>query len=328
MTSTTGNPRYEVVEGWEQLPEGFHHADVVGVGTDSRDRLFIYTRGEERVIIYNRDGSFAGSWGEGVFTPRTHGLTIAPDDSVYCVDEGKQVVYKFTPDGELMQTIGTPGVASDTGYDGRSLASIRRGGPPFNRPTNVALAPNGDLYVSDGYGNASVHHFSADGELIKTWGAPGIEAGQFNLVHGVAVAADGRVLIADRENDRIQFFSPDGEYLEEWHDVQRPTNIAIDRDGLIYVAELLHRPGDQSPRLGAIEDERPGRVSVYDAAGKVLARWGGMDRCAPGNFVGPHDICVDSHGDVYVGEVTYTMGVRPGLVPDGCHTLQKFARVG
>ena len=192
MTSTTGNPRYEVVEGWEQLPEGFHHADVVGVGTDSRDRLFIYTRGEERVIIYNRDGSFAGSWGEGVFTPRTHGLTIAPDDSVYCVDEGKQVVYKFTPDGELVQTIGTPGVASDTGYDGRSLASIRRGGPPFNRPTNVALAPNGDLYVSDGYGNASVHHFSADGELIKTWGAPGIEAGQFNLVHGVAVGTDAR----------------------------------------------------------------------------------------------------------------------------------------
>lgn len=327
MAATTENLRYEVVEGWEQLPEGYHHADVVGVATDSHDRVFIYTRQESRVIIYNRDGTFVGSWGEKFFTRRTHGLTIAPDDSVYCVDEGKQVIYKFTPQGELLQTIGTPGVASDTGYDGRSLASITRGAPPFNRPTNVAIAPNGDLYVSDGYGNASVHHFSADGQLMKTWGAPGIGPGQFNLVHGVAVAADGRVLIADRENDRIQLFSPDGEYLEEWHDVQRPTNIAIDRDGLIYVAELLHRPGDQSPRLGEIEDERPGRVSVYDAAGTVLARWGGIDRCAPGNFVGPHDICVDSHGDLYVGEVTYTMGVRPGLVPDGCHTLQKFARV-
>lgn len=319
--------RYEVIEGWEQLPAGYHHADVVGVATDSRDRLFTYTRGEERVSIYNPDGSFVASWGEGFFTPRTHGLTIGPDDRVYCVDEGKQVVYIFTPDGELLQTIGTPGVASDTGYDGRSLASIRRAAGPFNRPTNVALAPNGDLYVSDGYGNARVHHFRPDGTLVRSWGAPGTGPGQFNLVHGVAVAADGTVLIADRENDRIQFFSPDGEYLREWHDVQRPTNIAIDRAGLIYVAELLHRPGDRSPRLGEIHDERPGRVSVYDADGTVRARWGGMERCAPGNFVGPHDICVDARGDIYVGEVTYTMGVRPGLVPDGCHALQKFARV-
>lgn len=319
--------RYEVVEGWEQLPAGFHHADVVGVATDSRDRVFIYTRQEERVIIYNRDGSFVASWGEGLFTPRTHGLTIAPDDSVYCVDEGKQVIYKFTPEGELLQTIGTPDVASDTGYDGRSLTSITRGGPPFNRPTNVAIAPSGELYVSDGYGNASVHRFSADGHLIQTWGAPGSGPGQFNLVHGVAVAADGRVLIADRENDRIQFFSPDGKFLEEWTDVQRPTNIAIDGAGRVYVAELLHRPGDHSFRLGEIADDLPGRVSVYDGSGNVLARWGGLDRCAPGNFVGPHDICVDSHGDIYVGEVTYTMGVRPGLVPDGCHTFQKFARV-
>jgi len=327
MATTTDARRYAVVEDWEQLPDGYHHGDVVGVGVDSRDRVYLLTRRESRVLVYNRDGTYIHSWGEQLFTPRTHGLTVAPDDTVYCVDEGRQVIYHFTAEGVLLHTIGTPDTASDTGYDGTSLASITHGGPPFNRPTNLAVAPNGDLYVSDGYGNARVHHFSADGRLIRSWGEPGTGPGQFNLPHGVAVAADGRVLVADRENDRIQFFTPDGEYLAEWTDVQRPTSVALDHVGRVYVAELWHHPGDHSYRLGTITDDRPGRVSVYDAAGTVLARWGGTDRCAAGNFVAPHDLCVDSHGDVYVGEVTWTFGVQPGWVPESCHTLQKFARV-
>ena len=185
-----------------------------------------------------------------------------------------------------------------TGYDGRSLTSITRGGPPFNRPTNLAVAPGGDLYVSDGYSNARIHRFNAAGQLIQSWGEPGNGAGQFNLPHGLAVLADGRVVVADRENDRLQFFSPDGEYLDEWTDVQRPTNVALDGDGRLYVSELWRRVGDLSFRLGDTTDDRPGRVSVYDAGGAVLARWGGPDRCAPGNFCAPHDICVDAHGDI------------------------------
>lgn len=319
-----GELSYTVVEGWEQLPEHFTHKDVVGLGVDSLDRLFVLTRGEARVIIYNQDGSFAGAWGEGFFTERTHGLTIAPDDSVFIVDEGVEVVYKFTPHGELLLTIGTKGVASDTGYTG-TLESITHGGPPFNRPTNVAVAPSGDLYVSDGYGNARVHRFSATGELIQSWGEPGNGPGQFNLSHGVAVAPDGRVFVADRENDRIQIFSAEGEYLEEWRQVQRPTNVEFGAGGRIYVSELWRRPGERSMLDGSIPGERPGRVSVLDLEGNVLARWGGPDRCAPGNFVAPHDICVDSRGDVYVGEVTWTFGVRPGFVPEDCHSLQKFS---
>ncbi len=316
--------RYAVVAGWEQLPAGYTHRDVVGVAVDSRDRVFLLTRGTARVLIYERDGAFVGSWGEGRFTERTHGLTIAPDDSVFVVDEGREVVYKFTPDGELLLTIGTPDVASDTGYDGRALESITRGGPPFNHPTNLAVAPGGDLYVADGYGNARVHHFSAAGALLRSWGEPGTGPGQFNLVHGVAVAADGRVFVADRENDRIQIFGPDGTYLAQWTQVQRPTNIAFDRAGLAYVAELWRLPGERSMVHGASPDDRPGRVTVLDPAGTVLARWGGPDRCAPGNFVAPHDICVDARGDVYVGEVTGTFGVQRGRVPANCHTLQKF----
>lgn len=319
--------RYEVVADWEQLPPDRAHRDVVGVAVDSRDRLFLLGRQEPVVLIYERDGTFVGSWGEGLFTERTHGLTIAPDDSVFIVDEGAQVVYKFTPDGELLLTIGTRGVASDTGYDG-SLESIRRAGPPFNRPTNVAVAPSGDLYVSDGYGNARVHRFSATGELIQSWGEPGNGPGQFNLVHGVAVAADGRVFIADRENDRVQIFSSEGEFLGEWTDIQRPTNLCFDRDGRAYVSELWRKLADPSYRLGPTTEDRPGRVSVLAPDGRVLARWGGPERCAPGSFVAPHDICVDSRGDIYVGEVTWTFGVSRGEVPDGCHTLQKFARVG
>ena len=326
MATTTTPLRYDLVDRWEQLPGGLHHGDVVGVGVDSRDRVFLLTRRESRVIVYDRDGRFLTAWGDGFFTARPHGLTVAPDDTVYCVDEAREVVYHLTSDGALLSTIGTPGIASDTGYDGNSLASIARGGPPFNKPTNLAVSLSGDLYVSDGYGNARVHRFSPDGHLIQSWGEPGTHPGQFNLVHGIAVTADGRVMVADRENDRIQIFSLDGDYLDEWTDVQRPTSIALDLDGRVYVSELWRRPGEDSLRLGATSDDKPGRVSVYDPTGVVLARWGGPDGSAPGNFVAPHDICVDSDGDVYVAEVTWTHGISHGDVPESSHTFQKFAR--
>ncbi|MGH2390504.1 MAG: peptidyl-alpha-hydroxyglycine alpha-amidating lyase family protein, partial [Chloroflexota bacterium] len=276
-------------------------------------------------LVYDRGGNFLRSWGEDLFTERTHGLTVGPDDRVYCVDEGSHCIYTFSPTGELLGTIGTKGVAAETGYDGRTYESIR-GGPPFNRPTNLAVAPNGDFYVTDGYGNCKVHRFAANGELIQSWGDPGSEPGQFILPHGIRVAADGRVLVADRENDRIQIFSPEGRFLEQWTDVQRPTNIAIDAAGAIYVSELWWRVGDHSPIHGEITEDHPGRVSIFDSAGRLVKRWGGADRCAPGNFAAPHDICADSRGDLYVAEVTYTHGGREGMVPADCHSFQKFRR--
>lgn len=332
--ASTGELRYEVIEGWEKLPDGFRHLDVVGAGVDPQDRVYVITRNDARVIVYERDGTFVTSWGEGIFTPRTHCIRFGPDGSVYTVDDGDHTVRKFTPDGQLLMTIGTPGVASDTGYDpslpdGYSkLASIKRGGPPFNRPTGVAIAPDGEIYVCDGYGNARVHRFTADGKLIQSWGEPGTGPGQFNLPHDIWVAPDGRVLVADRENDRIQFFSPTGQFLGQWTHVQRPTGLCIDKKGLVYVSELWWRVGQRSFVHGPITEDRPGRVSVLDLSGNVLARWGGPDRCAPGNFVAPHGICADSHGDIYVAEVTYTFAGKAGLVPIDCHTFQKFARKG
>jgi hypothetical protein len=319
-------PRFEVIEGWERLPAEYVHRDVDGVATDSRDRVYLLTRGDARVIVYERDGTFVTSWGENVFTPRTHGITIGPGDSVWTVDDGDHTVRKFTPDGKQLMIIGTPGVASDTGYDGKTVKSITRGAPPFNRPTDAAIAPNGDLYVADGYGNARVHHFRADGKLIRSWGEPGTGPGQFHLPHAVLVARDGRVLVADRENDRIQFFSPEGEYLDQWTHVQRPTDIYIDRDGLVYVSELWWRVGQSSFVHGPIKYDLPGRLSVFDLEGNVLLRWCSADRCAAGNFIAPHCVCVDSRGDLYVGEVTYTFAVKNNLVPPDAHTFQKFVR--
>ena len=327
MIIGSGDFRYELAEGWEQLPEGWTHRDVAGVAVDSKDRVYLITRSEHPVIVFERDGRFVQSWGEGLFTMRTHGITIGPDDSVYCTDDGDHTVRKFTPDGELLMTLGTPGQPSDTGYTG-TVDSIQRSGPPFNRPTNLSVAPNGDLYISDGYGNARVHRYSAGGELLQSWGEPGGGPGQFRTPHGIWVLADGRVLVADRENDRIQVFSPTGEYLTEWTDIQRPTQLFSGRDGLIYVSELWWREGQKSYRHGTIEQERPPRVSILDDQGKVVARWGGgPDRCAPGDFCAPHGIYVDSRGDVYVAEVTYTFAGRQGIVPEDCHTLQKFVRV-
>jgi hypothetical protein len=317
--------KYEVVEGWEKLPKGFVHRDVSGVAVDSHDRVYMVTRGDPRVIVYEADGTFVRSWGEGRFTDRTHGITIGSDDCVFIVDDGKHAVFKFSPDGKELMVLGTPGVPSDTGYDiAIGMESIVRGGPPFNRPTDLAIAPNGEIYVTDGYGNARIHRFSADGKLLGSWGGPGTGPGQFNLPHGVWVMKDGRVLVADRENDRIQFFTPDGKYLDEWTHIQRPTDIFIDRDGLIYVSSLWWKVGQESCTRGRMRHDLPGHINILDTDGNVLLRWMSAERCAPGNFVAPHAITLDSHGSIYVGEVTWTFGVKPGLVPTDCHTFQKF----
>ena len=222
---------YSVVEGWEQLPAGFEHRDVAGVAVDGEDRVFLICRGDHPVLVYDQKGNFLRSWGEGDFTYRTHGISVGPDGTVYCTDDGNHTVRRFTPEGKLLMTLGTLNTPSDTGYDGKDTKTVSKPGVPFNRPTNLAVGPKGDLYVSDGYGNCRVHQFSPTGTLKRSWGVPGQGPGQFLLPHGLAVAADGRVFVCDRENDRIQIFSPDGEYLSEWTDTRRPTHVVFDAAG-------------------------------------------------------------------------------------------------
>src|SRR5262249_26447339 len=146
--------------------------EVAGVATDSQDRVYVFNRGDHPLMVFNRDGTFVKSWGEGLFK-RPHGIIIGPDDSVYCTDDFDHTVRKFTPDGRLLMTLGTSGQPSDTGATSVDFRTILRAGPPFHYPANVALSPEGNIFVSDGYGNARIHKFSSDGRLLSSWGEPG-----------------------------------------------------------------------------------------------------------------------------------------------------------
>lgn len=342
--ASTAEIDFQAQPGWEQLPSGYQHRDVSDVAVDSSDNVYLLTRFDPRVIVYTRAGEFVRSWGEEAFTARPHGISVGPDDMVYVVDEDDQTVRKFTPDGQQVAVIGVSGQASDSGYDPAAgglkarVSSIVRGAAPFNHPTAVAITQTGELYVSDGYGNARIHHFSAGGGLLHSWGEPGTGPGQFHIPHSLSIDSRGRILVSDRENDRIQLFTPEGDFIEEWLDVQRPAATAITAEGLIVVPELARPKGDWSWRHGVIPDRLPSRLSILDGDGKVLRRLGSAEQpCEPGSFAAPHGITVDSRGDIYVAEVTYSMYVARGpaagmdmgpFVGDDCHTIQKLNRKG
>jgi DNA-binding beta-propeller fold protein YncE len=318
---------YKANDHWAQLPSGWSWPEVAAVAIDSHDRVFVFNRGQHPVMIFNSDGSLRISWGEGMFA-RPHGIFIGPDDAVYCTDDQDHTVRKFTPDGRLLLTLGTSGRPSDTSATSVDFRTIRRAGPPFHYPTNLALSQQGEMYVSDGYGNARVHKFSPDGRLLLSWGEPGSGPGQFHIPHGIAVDRHGTVYVADRENSRIQLFSPKGEFLTEWTDVTRPCQIFINSTSRVYIAELGYIAGMWPGTTAPVDDATGGRLSIFDENGQLIARWGGgRNPCAPGDFFAPHGICVDSHGAIYVAEVVQSAGGNRGLVSPDCHTLQKFVRV-
>ncbi|MBM3994122.1 MAG: hypothetical protein FJ303_08200 [Planctomycetes bacterium] len=318
--------RYLVDENWAKFPATGPSGEAVGVACDSKDRVYVFLRGPKPVLVFERDGTPIGSWGENDFT-RPHGIFIGKDDTVYCSDDFGHCIRIFSTDGKLQKTLGTPGKPSDTGATSIDYRTIKRSGPPFNYPCNLAIGPTGDLFVADGYGNARVHRFTPDGRLIKSWGEPGSGPGQFHVVHGIAVDAAGTVYIADRENCRIQLFTSDGNFVGEWTDLARPCQLTIDRAGWIYIAELGFRAG-RWPGTGAAQPgQTGGRVSIFDRQGKLHCRFGGGDNpTAPGDFFAPHGIWVDSRGDLYVSEVALAGGARAGIVDGSCHTLQKLVR--
>jgi DNA-binding beta-propeller fold protein YncE len=321
-----GRFTYTADPAWARLPPGSAFGEAAAVAADSRGRVYVFTRSPHRVLVFDRDGTYRTSWGEGSFA-RPHGAFVGPDDVLYLTDDVDHTVRKFTPEGELLLTVGTSGRPSDTGATSMDYRTIRRAGPPFHYPTNVALSPEGELYVTDGYGNARVHKFTPDGRLLLSWGEPGSGPGQFHLPHGVAVDRQGTVYVADRENSRIQLFTPQGKHLAEWTDVVRPCQVCIDAEGAVFVAELGYRvamwPGTTAPYPGA----PGGRVSVFGPDGRLLARWGGGDRPGePGDFLAPHGLWVDGHGDLYVAEVVRSGGGKSDPADPGCHPLQKFTR--
>lgn len=314
MRVGAGEYTYEVQDNWGTLPDGWSYLEVSGVAVDRQDRLYVFNRGKHPVIVLDRDGVFLGSWGEGMFT-RPHAATMAPDDTLWLVDDGDHTVRHCTLDGRVLLTIGTP-----------NQPATKWSGEPFNRPTHVAIAADGSLYISDGYGNTRVHRFTADGRHLGSWGEPGTDPGQFNLPHNVGVDRHGRVYVADRENFRVQIFEPDGRFITQWNNLYRPCGLCVDRRGdgdLVYVGELCSSVSvsEGIRNLGA-------RMQMFTTGGERVARIGApLPGSGPGEFVAPHGVAVDSRGDFYVGEVSWTIRGRQLTPPRELRSLQKFVRV-
>ncbi len=273
VTLGSGGYTYEVIDNWAKIPEGWSFREVGGVGADANDNVYVFNRGEHPMMVFDRDGNFLRSWGEGVF-PRAYGLTMGPDDTVFCSDDGDHTVRKCTLDGKVLLTLGAAGQPAPF-----------MSGDPFNRCTHVAIDPrNGDFYVSDGYGNARVHKFSPDGELLFSWGESGTDPGQFNIVHNIATDKEGWVYVADRENHRVQVFDPSGKFETQWVNMSRPCGLYIDQAaGVSYIGELgsAIEPNAEAMRLGP-------RISLYDTQGNLLTRLGDQpEGDALGRFYAP-----------------------------------------
>ena len=300
------------VENWEKLPPGWEFIDVAGVAVDSKDNVYVFNRSEHPVIVFDRDGNFLRSWGEGLFSTRTHGIHIGPDDMVYCVDDGIHTVQKFSLDGKLLMTLGSP-----------NNPAPKWQGNPFNRPTHVAVSPvTGHLYVSDGYGNSRVHKFSPEGQHLLSWGSSGIDPGQFIRPHNVVIDKDDNIYIADRECHRIQVFDPNGKFITMWNNIHRPDGICLDHEGNFFIGELNGIGGvDDAPGLGH-------RVSIYNLQGHLQTRIGEPEEGeGPTQFIAPHGVAVDSRGDLYVGDVAYTIRGQRMSPPKHLKCFRKFARV-
>jgi DNA-binding beta-propeller fold protein YncE len=259
----TGDYCYDIVRPFGTLPPDMTFGVISHVAVDSRDRVYFYQRKDPPILVFDSQGHFLDAWGEGRLRD-AHGIYIGPDDHVYVCNRDEHEVLKLTREGKISLILG------------------QRGRPalqaPFNHPADVAISRSGEIYVADGYGNSAVHRFSAEGKHLGSWGAPGAGHGQFTTPHGIWVDGQDRVFVADRENNRVQIFSPEGDYAGEWGDLYHPMDIYIDRSGIVYVT-------DQIPR-----------VTVYAANGQIVSRGKPVE-------YGAHGVYGDSQGNLYMAEV-------------------------
>ena len=309
----SGSLSYEVSgEDWGNLPEGWTYKEATAVAVDSKDNVYVFNRGTQPMVVFDRDGNFLRAWGGDIFT-LAHGVSVGPDDSIYCADSGDHTVRKMSPEGEVLLTLGT-----------KDEPAPPMSGRPLCRPTHLAVdRRNGDLFVSDGYSNARVHHYTPDGELVGSWGESGTGPGQMNIVHNIAIDDEGWIYVADRENRRIQVFDTEGNLEAQWANLSRAATVCVDHQGLVYVGEYY--AGIGSNVLGT--DLGP-RVTIFDTQGNVQAKLGRESYGdQPGRFYAPHGISVDSRGDIYVAEVSwaeYGMHMDP---PKVLRSLQKLVKV-
>ncbi|HVB66871.1 MAG TPA: peptidyl-alpha-hydroxyglycine alpha-amidating lyase family protein [Acetobacteraceae bacterium] len=312
----TGDFRYAAEPGWAKLPAEWELADVGGIAVDRQDRVHVFNRGTHPMVVFDRQGNVVRTWGDGT-CKRPHAVHLAPDDTIWCADEGDHVIRRCTLDGEVLSTLGTPGKPAE-----------EFSGQPFHRCTHSALTPDGDILVADGYGNARVHKFRPDGTRVLSWGGFGTDPGEFNVVHNITCDADGFVYVADRENYRIQVFDTEGRFVTQWHNLFRPCGLHMHGTSkpIFFVGELgpflaINR---RFPNIGP-------RISILDHQGRLLGRLGAPRASTEdGGFIAPHTLAIDSHGDLYVGEVSWSAWehVFPGTArPRRIRSLQKLVRV-
>ena len=272
VTAVVAADTYRLLDGWGQLPAGDTWDEVTGVATTANNVIVAVRRKDPPVLEFDPSGKLLKSWGDGMFV-WPHGFRIDTDGFLWITDgraaEGKgQQVFKIAPDGRVVMTLGTKGVAGETETT-------------FAGPADVAFGKSGEIFVADGHTNARVVKFTKEGKYIKAWGTRGSGQGQFNVPHAIATDSQGRVFVADRGNSRVQIFTPDGQYIDEWRQFGRPSGILITPDDILWVANA--------------QDAERGLV--YGSA---------KDGTVQGTISGtlPESIALDRAGAVYAGETT------------------------
>jgi sugar lactone lactonase YvrE len=291
-TNNLPNP-YRAVENWAQLPANIQWAQVISVDPDAHGNIWVFHRSEPNILEFDASGKLLKSFGSGFV--QAHGLAIDRDGNIWVTDaqakDGKgQQVFKFSPEGKILMTLGKAGV-SGSGPD------------TFNGPSDVVIAPNGDIFVADGhYGDNTgrVVKFSKDGKFIKAWGKRGSGPGEFDEPHSIAMDSKGRLFVADRKNNRIQIFDQDGKFIDQWKQFGRPSGIYISKDDTLYStdsqSDAMTNPGvKRGIRIGSAKD---GTVKSFIP-----------DPSTNPQIAQAEGVTADAKGDVYAAGVS-SMGLH------------------
>lgn len=283
---------YAIDPTWPQRPAHITWAAVPGVAVDKSDNVWMFTRAKPPVQVYDPAGNFVRSWGDAE-VQTAHGLRLDHEGNVWVTDVVGHVVMQFTPEGKLLRTLGTRGVPGEDPTH-------------FNKPTDVAVSPAGDVFVSDGYANNRVVRFDRDGKFVKAWGKMGVGPGEFSLPHAIVRDSKGRLYVADRNNVRIQVFNEDGQFLDQWRSLLVPWGLCITKNDEIWACGCSPMPwiGDQKFLAIPPKDQV---VMQFDTSGKVLSLWtipkGEDGKEKPGEVNWIHGIDVDSHGNLFVSDI-------------------------
>ncbi len=263
--------QFDPVPGFVKLPAGMTLEACSGVAVNSKGHVLLFHRGKHPIICLDQDGRYLRSWGDE-YIDTAHGLRIDREDNVWVTDVGNHQVFKFSESGELLMSLGKAGTAGD-GID------------EFNKPTDIAFGPRGEIYVTDGYGNSRVIKFTANGGFLTAWGEAGDKPGQFDTPHAIRLDKAGQLVVGDRENDRVQLYSSEGKLIDIWSGFA-PFGLAHDAEGNLFVA-----------------DGRANKVLQVGAKGEVVNSWGSEGNGA-GQFQLPHMLATDAKGNLYVVEIT------------------------